>query len=172
MAEVIFAQKEAPEDPQDAADEPKGVDTSRILSFDDILAADDLDVRIVPIPEWKGSVRLRVLSAAEAIEFQKKMKQADKKQEAWIEIFALCAIDESGRRLFSAERQIVLLKKKSTAVFMRLQRVLLEMNAFAIPQKNWDTVLRILTEAGVESDVIARVEQRWREDDEAPLKNA
>lgn len=38
---------------------------SAVLSLAQILAADDLPVREVEVPEWGGAVRLRMLSAAE-----------------------------------------------------------------------------------------------------------
>src|SRR5690242_9774883 len=38
---------------------------NKILSADDILAADDVEIREVPVPEWGGAVLLRGLSGTD-----------------------------------------------------------------------------------------------------------
>lgn len=170
--EIVTVRASLPEDPdveQPAEDELN----DHVLSFDDIYRVQDLETRKIPIPEWKGSLMVRVLSASEAIEFQTALRSSKVKQaEAWVDIVARCAMDENGKKLFDSPNRVKVLKEKSTPVFMRLQRILGEMNGFQQPVKNWETVERILREGGTDEDVIARVQQRWREDDEAPLKNA
>jgi 2,4-dienoyl-CoA reductase-like NADH-dependent reductase (Old Yellow Enzyme family) len=43
----------------------------RLLTEEDILAVDDIETEVVPVPEWGGSVRLRGLSLDEVLEARK-----------------------------------------------------------------------------------------------------
>lgn len=143
---------------------------SSFLSADDILVSEDLDVKTVHIPEWKGSVRFRAMSALEAIKFQEGLNGPQRRQ-AWVQIFALCAVDEDGNRLFGPEKMEAL-RKKSTPVFLRLQKMLMQLNGFTQPDKSWESLHKILTESGVEADIIRRVEDAWKSEDEEVEKNA
>lgn len=134
------------------------------LSADDILSAEDLTVTKVHIPEWKGTVRFRALSAFEAIRFQEGLAGPQRK-EAWVKIFALCAVDADGQKLFTTDKMEAL-RKKSTPVFLRLQKMLMTLNGFTQPDKSWESVQKILTNSGVEPDVIRRVEDAWKVEDE------
>ncbi len=139
------------------------------LSADDILATDDLATTKVYVPEWKSSVRFRAMSAFEAIRFQEGLAGPQRK-EAWVKIFALCAVDADGQRLFTNEKMEAL-RKKSTPVFLRLQKMLMTLNGFTQPDKSWDSVQKILTNSGVEADIIRRVEDAWKVEDEEQVKN-
>lgn len=100
----------------------------RFLSAADIFAVEDLQILEVEVPEWKGVIRLRQMPADEAIRFQDAMKGPASKS-AWVRILALCAVDADGARLFS-DSDMEKLRKKSTAVFLRLQKLLLKHNGF------------------------------------------
>lgn len=98
------------------------------LTAKDILDSNDLETAEMEVPEWGGTLRLRVMTADEAIKFQDVLNTPAKKS-AWVKLLALCAVDADGNRLFS-DREMELLKKKSTAVFLRLQDFLLKLNGF------------------------------------------
>lgn len=100
----------------------------KLLTAEQILAADDISFIEMDIPQWGGTVRFRALSAAEAIKFGNP-DEGDEvaKQTSIIRIFALSAVDEDGNRLFT-EAEIRLLMKKNWAVFTRVQDRLMDFN--------------------------------------------
>lgn len=63
-----------------------------------ILAADDLAREEIEVPEWGGTVWVRMLTGAEMMTVLN--SQADSYQ---ANMLAACLCDESGARLFSAE---------------------------------------------------------------------
>lgn len=143
--------------------------TEQFLTADDILTSEDLEAKIVYIPEWKGSVRFRAMSAFEAIKFQEGVR-GPQRREAWVKIFALCAVDKDGERLFS-DAKMEALRKKSAPVYLRLQKMLMDLNGFTQPDRSLESVIQILTNSGVDADVIRRVEDAWKTEDDTALKN-
>jgi hypothetical protein len=113
---------------------------SRILTAEQILGMDDLNTLDVEIPEWQvdgepGVVRLKALSAREAMTFQKQLSLNNKaREDAMISIVVLSAVDETGERIFN-QKQIELLRDKSIRVFGRLQKAAMELNGFTDPKK-------------------------------------
>jgi hypothetical protein len=93
-----------------------------LLTADQILLTQDLTTVDVKVPEWKGYVRLRMLSGVEAAAFI----DADKKTAA-IRLVQMSIIDKNGKLLFD-EDQIRSLQKKSWRVFIRLQDEALKLN--------------------------------------------
>lgn len=108
---------------------------SRLLTAEQILGMDDLNTVDVEIPEWSingepGVVRLKALTAREAMTFQKQMQSNNKaREDAMISVVVLSAVDENGERLFN-QKQMELLREKSVRVFTRLQRAAMELNGF------------------------------------------
>lgn len=109
---------------------------SRILTAEQILGMDDLNTVEVEIPEWKtpdgepGVVRLRALTAREALTFQKQMQSNSKaREDAMINIVILSAVNEDGEPLFN-KSQTELLREKSVRVFTRLQKEAMKLNGF------------------------------------------
>lgn len=100
--------------------------SEKILTADDILAANDLTIIKIEVPEWGGTVCFKTMPADEFIRFQQ-MADTPAKDSAWVKILSLCACDEKGNLLFTAQ-QLGMLKTKSTAVFLRLQKQLLALN--------------------------------------------
>lgn len=145
------------------------------LTAADIFAADDLTIsEPYAIPEWKkngkpGVLYFRVMSADATIKFQEKLKTEAVKKSVFVQILAECACDSKGTLLFTPD-QLVKLREKSTAVFARMQKILLQLNGMVLPEKNWDTVREILIGAGVDPGVIAAVQIKWDAPDET-LKN-
>jgi hypothetical protein len=99
-----------------------------LLTKDAILAANDLKHEDVPVPEWGGTVRVRVMTGVERDEFRaaisgEKQVPIGKFSAA---LLAATVIDESGARLFSITDVEALQAKsaasmdKPTAVAMRL----------------------------------------------------
>jgi hypothetical protein len=82
---------------------------AKILSRDEILAANDLPTEEVPTPEWfpDGAVLVRALTAAEWIEVGRSSMSATNgdREPAMLDLMlripAMCIVDAQGRRLFS-----------------------------------------------------------------------
>jgi hypothetical protein len=115
----------------------------RYLTAEQILEMDDLNTMDVEVPEWPidgepGLVRLKTLSAREALTFQKQMQvNAKAREDAMVSIVVLSAVDENGERLFN-QKQVELLRDKSVKVFTRLQTAAMELNGFSNPSKDAD----------------------------------
>lgn len=138
------------------------------LSADDILSAPDTDTIIpITVPEWKGKggkagkLGLKVMSGDKIVAYLDGMNDPKKKKAAFIQLFAECAVDGKGRQLFPTPAAVAELRKKSAAIFLRLQRKLLEINGMGEKQRSWAQLKPILEEAGVDASVIAAVRAKW-----------
>jgi len=95
------------------------------LTRDTILAVDDREYETVPCPEWGGEVRLRSLTGAERDAYEQSLVQTRGKsremnlRNARAKLVALCAVDESGKRLF-ADADVDALGKKNAKPLDRL----------------------------------------------------
>jgi hypothetical protein len=128
----------ATDETQVTVDEQPVVDTSRELSFSDIMATDDRELVKVEIPQWKGHVYIRTLSALEAIEFQQHLSNPAKKQHAMTRIVTLCVADSKGNRLLTDDKTSEF-AKKNVKVFVVLQDKALELNGFTKKRKPGQT---------------------------------
>ena len=91
------------------------------LTAEQILAADDMGLKKVTVPEWGGDVYIRVMSVGERDNYERLWMG---KRETGVENFrteylARVLCDEKGDLLFSRE-QTAALAKKSGAVMGRL----------------------------------------------------
>lgn len=99
---------------------------SKLLTRSAILEADDIASEIVPIPEWKGEVRVKGLSSTERDAFELSMLEnpGTKKQKPRLDnirakLAALTVVDEEGKPLFT-QRDIELLGKKNGGALDRI----------------------------------------------------
>jgi hypothetical protein len=127
-----------------AVDGPKanGPISPRQLSAEDILAlgSADLDFEVVQVPEWRGSVILRVLPADVGLELNEKMQALpkEKQHESIFLLLGACLVKPDGSPLFTHE-QLVGLRKRSQKVLIRLQKVALGLQGWldeGTPAKN------------------------------------
>jgi hypothetical protein len=104
------------------------------LSADDILAAEDLEIKEVEVPEWKGTVRLRVLPADEGLALSAQMAALTKEQqhESLFLLLGACLVDPEGKRMFSTEEHLRKLRTRSQKVLLRLQRSALELQGWTV----------------------------------------
>lgn len=106
-----------------------------LLSKQDIMAADDLKIEEVPVPEWGGSVLVRTLSGRERDEFES--STVDKKDgkpnldNFRAKLVGLCMVDEHGKRLFETRADITMLGNKSVAALQRVFNKAQELNGFS-----------------------------------------
>ena len=96
-----------------------------LLTREAILDADDRDYDEVDCPEWGGSVRLRSITGAQRDAYEQSIiagNGADRKvnlRHARAKLIVLCAIDETGRPLFSSD-DLSALGRKNAAPIDRL----------------------------------------------------
>lgn len=108
-----------------AAEEPQ------LLTAEDILSASDITYEDVSVPEWGGLIRIRGLSGFERDRFEAETYSTKGKAvtanllNLRARLVALCAIDETGRRIFKTD-QVKKLGAKNAAALDR---------AFAVAQR-------------------------------------
>jgi len=100
------------------------------LSKEQILAADDMGLKEVDVPEWGGSVFLRVMTVGERDSYENdwminKSKGVENFRSKFLQR-VLC--DEKGELLFTAS-EIDLLAKKSARVITRIWDAAMKHNA-------------------------------------------
>jgi len=108
-------------------------EATKQLTADDILAASDLEIREVHVPEWNGSVYMRVLPADEGLELNEKMLALSKEKghEAIFLLLASSLVTSAGERLFTAPDQIARLRSRSQKVLIRLQKIALTLQGWS-----------------------------------------
>lgn len=95
------------------------------LTRDQIIEADDRKYETVECPEWGGDVRLRSITGTQRDAYEQSLMQgngADRKmnlRNARVKLIVLCAVDETGRPLFTAE-DVSSLGRKNAAPIDRL----------------------------------------------------
>lgn len=78
----------------------------KLLKRSEVLDAPDLKHEDVPVPEWGGSVRVRMLTGAERDEFRKMAAQYEDgipPVRFASSLLALSCIDEDGERMFTLD---------------------------------------------------------------------
>lgn len=106
-----------------------------LLSREQILEAKDMKTEDVPVPEWGGEVRIRMLSGTERDRFEASMVEMKKdgSQKRNVEnvrarLVALCIVNEAGEVMFN-RADIVMLGNKSAAALQRVFNACNELNA-------------------------------------------
>ena len=91
------------------------------LTAEQILAADDMGLKELKVPEWGGSVYVRIMTVGERDDYERKwIGQKDRGIENFrTEYLSRVLCDEKGDLLFN-RNQIEALAKKSGAVMGRL----------------------------------------------------
>jgi len=102
------------------------------LTKDQILGAADLTKEEVEVPEWNGSVFVRMLTAKErdVLEsFWLARKESGNFTNARAQIVSLTVCDEDGNRLFT-EEDVEALSGKSAAALQKVYNVAMRLNRF------------------------------------------
>lgn len=95
-----------------------------------ILAADDKKMVDFDVPEWGGSVKLRVMTGTERDRFESEFVNGNKSVDmVRAKLVAKCLCDDKGSRLFT-EKEIPELGEKSAAVLDRLFTECMKLNRF------------------------------------------
>jgi hypothetical protein len=105
---------------------------TKILTKSEILECQDMRIKVVEVPEWGGSVRLRSLTGAERDAFEATLvKEVDGKRAPDMEnlrakLLAATIVDEDDRQIFNAYDLAALGRKSAVAldrVFAVAQRL-------------------------------------------------
>ncbi len=128
---------------------------SGFLTADMILAADDITYEDVEVEEWGGTVRLRLLNAAESVHFQGQLET--NRKEASLALFRASCVDPvTGLKLFQDKEAFKALHKKSMKVIRALSDKCLELNGLLDPGREAQLAAKLLREAAVhERDEVA-----------------
>lgn len=103
------------------------------LTKEAILAANDLQTRVVDVPEWGGEVILKTLSGMERNAFENSLYRINGERATpnmanmSAKLLARVIVDEQGNRIFT-DGDIMALGGKSAAVLSRLFEIASEMN--------------------------------------------
>jgi len=93
-----------------------------VLNRDEILAVDDIQIELIEVPEWGGAVFVKGMTGAERDRFESGIVRisGDESQVNMVDIRAkLCAataVDEDGKKLFTAADIKELTKKSAVAL--------------------------------------------------------
>ena len=98
-----------------------------MLTRDMILAADDLPREEVEIPEWGGSVYVRVLTGGERDQLERMIAKDSVSRAA---IAALCLVDATGARLFT-DADVEKLAQKNGGALEKIVTAALRFNAIS-----------------------------------------
>lgn len=102
-----------------------------MLTREQILAAQDIVAEVIPVPEWGGDVRVRMMSGKQRDAYDRQQYDQYKIGEAGLNmrarLVAACVVDEAGAALFTAE-DVEQLGDKSIAALERVLRVARRLN--------------------------------------------
>ena len=110
------------------------------LSRKDILEVNDLTTRIVPIPEWKGDVIIKMMTGTERDQFEDSLFEGrgkDRKsnyKNLRAKLLSMCLVGEDGKRLFS-DKDIESLGGKSAKALDRLYTIATELNGIGAKEE-------------------------------------
>jgi hypothetical protein len=107
----------------------------KILTRQDIVAAQDILTETVEVPEWDGAVIIKMMSGADRDRFENSMvvvgpdgKRIANMTNMKSKLVAMCAVDEKGNLLFGAD-EVDHLAAKSSAAIERLYEAAQKLNA-------------------------------------------
>lgn len=107
-----------------------------LLGRDQILGADDLQTKDIPVLEWGGDVRIRMLTGeqrdafeASLVEMKKDGSQKRNMDNVRARLAALCIVNEANEQLFT-KADIGQLGRKSAAALQRVFNACQEFNGF------------------------------------------
>ena len=109
------------------SDNTKEKQQMKILTRDEILEAEDIQIWEVEVPEWGGVVLCRSLTAAQVERVQNKFKGKGMKG-VTAALVAMACVDDAGKRLFH-QSDLDKLSGKSLSACTRVLKVIMEQNA-------------------------------------------
>ena len=106
-------------------------DKAPFLNLSDISSVDDLKVEEVYVDEWKGNVRVKVLSGELRPQIEELATQTLTPAEAYeqfiIKMVVLATVDEAGNQLFS-DNDVAMLKQKNPIAVTKVCNAAVKIN--------------------------------------------
>ncbi len=105
-----------------------------ILKRDDIMKIQDLTFEEVDVPEWGGSVRIKMMTGSERDAYEASLYELKgqevkmNRDDVRAKLLVKCLVDENNERLFT-DAEIKMLGKKSAKVLDKLFTVAQRLNA-------------------------------------------
>lgn len=103
-----------------------------LLSIDQIEQVEDTVFVTIPVPEWKGSVRIGSLSGEQILEWVEKNGEAVAGKTAGIRLLALSLVDADGKRIGTVDTATKL-GAKNAGVLTRLVNQARDLNGLREP---------------------------------------
>lgn len=108
-----------------------------LLGRNQILDAKDLETKDIPVPEWGGDVRIRMLTGEERDAFEASMIELRKdgttkanRENVRARLLILCIVNEQGEQMFN-RADIKLLGRKSAKALERVINAANELNGIS-----------------------------------------
>ena len=105
-----------------------------ILSKQQILDAKDIKIEKVEVPEWGGSVYIKVMNATQRDEFETFVyKRQDQKDLRGMRVLLckLCLCDAEGKQMFESDKDMKALADKSGSALMVVFQAAQKLNALS-----------------------------------------
>jgi len=99
----------------------------KVLSRADILALNDCKTKEVPVKEWGGSVKIKVMNGLERDAFEKYLAEDHGSIHFATKLLSLALIDDDGKPLFTHE-DMNALAEKNGIVLQELSKEILQFN--------------------------------------------
>lgn len=103
----------------------------KVLSIEDVVAADDVKYLELDVPEWGGTVKLGSLSAGDLIEWHE-ANEGPAKRNAGLRLLVKSFIGPDGKRLADPNKHIETFRNKDNKVLERLLREIVKLNGLTI----------------------------------------
>ncbi len=117
-----------PEQEQENSEQENESKTVVLLGREDLLTPEERQYREIYIPEWKGKIRIRAMSAKEGLAFTKEVNKPG--AEGMFLAFVASVCDDEGNLLFLSPDDAIVeqLKVRSLSGFILIQDEVLKLN--------------------------------------------
>lgn len=97
------------------------------LNKHQIFATNDLKEKLIEMPEWGGSVKIRALSVKEQLDYDAYIATEPKEIDMALQLIMFACVDDNNNKLFNKD-DIELLKQKSSKNLFKLVHEILDLN--------------------------------------------
>lgn len=111
----------------------------KLLSFDDVLAKDDVEYKVIDVPEWGGAICIASLSAADIAEWSmvddEGLPPAAKKElrkRIGARLIVRSLVDKPGGVRIGKDEHVEKLRSKRNSVLERILKQVMELNGLRV----------------------------------------
>ena len=102
------------------------VEAPKLLTIDEVIAADDIQYEEIEVKEWGGKIRIGSVTAEDMIEWVES-NEGEARRTAGLRLIIKSLVDENGARI-GTPNLLQVLKKKSNAVCTQIVERILTLN--------------------------------------------